>query len=333
MSNIQAQNTQNYQIGCIAFYNLENLFDTLDSPNTNDFDFTPDGELRYNTRVYTEKIANLTSVVAQLGADAPDGATIVGVTEVENRSVLEDFVKHPNIAKRNYQIAHHDSPDRRGIDVAVLYNPKYFEVMNTQAHTVSGALAPGDTLYTRDIYVVSGIYMGEPLHILIGHWPSRRGGEKASEHLRKRAAKVCREAADSIFALDPKAKIVVMGDLNDDPVNVSVAEVLGAKGTEKEVQPQGLFNPFWKWYKKGIGSLGYNDAWNLFDQIIISHEFLNKDQDGFYFYKSEVFNKRFLMAKTGRFKGYPWRTYSNGEYIGGYSDHFPTQIYIRRKVK
>ena len=332
MSNIQAQNTQNYQVGCIAFYNLENLFDTLDSPNTNDFEFTPNGEMRYNTKVYTEKLANLSSVIALLGEDAPDGASIVGVSEIENRAVLEDLVKHPNIAKRNYQIVHHDSPDRRGVDVGLLYNPRYFEVLNIHAHPVSGPLAPGDTLYTRDILLVSGLFMGEPLHVMVGHWPSRRGGEKASEHLRKRAAKVCRVAADSIFALDPEAKIVVMGDLNDDPVNASVAEVLSAKGKEKDVTTKDMFNPFYKFFKKGMGSLGYNDAWNLFDQIIISPAFLDKKQDGFFFDRAEVFNRPFLLAKSGRYKGYPWRTYSNGEYIGGYSDHLPTQIYVKKKV-
>jgi hypothetical protein len=325
--------TQNYQIGCIGFYNFENLFDTLDSPNTNDFEFTPNGEMRYNTKVYTEKLANLSKVVAMLGEESPDGVAVLGVSEIENRAVLEDFVKHPNIAKRNYQIIHFDSPDKRGIDAAIIYNPKYFEVLNARPLSVSGELKPGDTLFTRDIILASGLFMGEPMHVMVGHWPSRRGGEKASDPLRRRAAKVCRDAADSIFTIEPNAKIIIMGDLNDDPVSPSVAEVIGAKGKEQDVQAKGFFSPFYKFYKKGIGTLGYNDAWNLFDQIIISHAFLNKSQSGVYYHKAVVFNKPFLISKTGRFKGYPFRTYSFGEYIGGYSDHLPTFLYFRKIAK
>lgn len=324
---------QNYQIGCIGFYNFENLFDTLDSEGTNDFDFTPAGEMRYNTKVYTEKLTNLSRVVSEMGDEAPDGVAILGVAEIENRAVLEDFVKQPKVAKRNYRIVHFDSPDRRGVDVGLLYNPKYFEVHNARPLRVSGELKPGDTLYTRDVLLVSGLFMGEPLHVMVGHWPSRRGGEQASEPLRKRAAKVCRDAADSIFVQEPTAKIVIMGDLNDDPVNASVTEVIGAKGKEKDVQPKGFFNPFYTFYKKGLGTLGYNDAWNLFDQIMVSHAFLNKQQNGVYFHKAVVFNKPYLVSKTGRFKGYPWRTYSFGEYIGGYSDHFPTFLYFRKAAK
>lgn len=324
---------KNYQIGCIGFYNLENLFDTLDSPNTNDIDFTPQGEMRYNTKVYTEKMENLSKVVSMLGGESPDGVAILGVAEIENRSVLEDFVKHPNIAKRNYQIVHFDSPDRRGIDAALIYNPKYFEVHNAKPLSVSGEIKPGDTLYTRDVILVSGLFMGEPLHVMVGHWPSRRGGEKASDPLRRRAAKVCRDASDSIFVKEPNAKIVIMGDLNDDPVSPSVAEVIGAKGKEKDVQAKGFFNPFWSFYKKGLGTLGYNDAWNLFDQIIISHACLDKVQTGLSYHKAVVFNKSFMTSKSGRYKGYPWRTYSGAEYIGGYSDHFPTFLYLRKEVK
>lgn len=314
----------------IGFYNLENLFDTLDTEGTNDFEFTPKGEMRYNTRVYTEKLQNLSSVIAQLAPDAPDGVAVLGVSEIENRAVLEDLVKHPNLANRKYNIVHFEGPDKRGVDIGLLYQPKYFEVLSARPLPVSGVLENGDSLFTRDILLVSGLFLGEPMHFMVGHWPSRRGGEKASEPLRKRAAGVCRRAADSIFQKEPNAKIAIMGDLNDDPTNESILHIVGAKGDTKKVEAKGFFNPFFKLFQKGIGSHAFNDAWGLFDQILISHAFLDKGQKGMSFHKAEVFNKPFLTSKTGRFKGYPFRTYSFGEYIGGYSDHYPTFIYVRK---
>lgn len=327
-----SQSSDEQYIAAIGFYNFENLFDTLDSPNTNDFDFTPDGEMRYNTNVYNDKLNNLSDVVSQLADKTPDGVALLGVAEIENRIVLEDFVKMPKVAKRNYQIVHFDSPDRRGIDVALLYNPKYFRVTSARLLPVSGIVPAGekDTLWTRDILYVKGMFAGEPMHVMVGHWPSRRGGEKASEPLRCHAASVCRKAADSIMVKEPHAKIVIMGDLNDDPVNKSVSEVIGAKGATKDVKAGGFFNPFYKFYKNGIGTLAYNDSWNLFDQIMVSEGFLPKHQNGFFFEQAVVFNKSFLTQKTDRYKGYPWRTYVGAEYVGGYSDHFPTFIYIRK---
>lgn len=334
---VQAQ--AQHKIACIGFYNFENLFDTLDTENVRDTEFTPTGDKVYNTKVYEEKLSNLSKVVAQMGTKetgdkiyTPDGVALLGVCEIENKSVLEDFVKHPNVKDRNYQIVHYDSPDKRGIDVALLYQPKYFKVLE------SGAINPnlkrdGKTVYTRDVLWVKGEFDGEIIHVMVCHWPSRRGGEKASSPLREGAAKACRDKMDEILAEDPKAKIFLMGDLNDDPVNNSVKKVIGAKRKKDDVKENGFYNPMWEYYKKGLGTLAYRDAWNLFDQMLLSQAWLPKEQEGYRYYQSLIFKKPFLIQKSGRFQGYPLRTYSFGKYVGGYSDHLPVYTYLVKPAK
>ena len=235
---IQAQNTnKDYQIVSIGFYNLENLFDTLDSPNTNDAEFTPTGYNRYTYDKYQTKLANLSKVVSELGADySEDGLAILGVAEIENRSVLEDFVKQKPIRKRNYQIVHEESPDRRGIDVALLYNPKYFTLEKSEIHPLY-FIRDNDTSFTRDILQVTGLLNGERTHVLVNHWPSRSGGEKRTIYRRIRAADKCRAIYDKLRKIDPLTKVIVMGDLNDDPVSPSVKTHLRAEGKLNNVGP------------------------------------------------------------------------------------------------
>lgn len=326
-----AQNS--YQVAAVAFYNLENLFDTINDPTINDEEFLPQGTKRYTGKIFREKLSQLSSVLGQLGTGmTPDGPAIVGVAEVENRYVLEELVKEKAIAGRRYQIEHYDSPDDRGVDVGLLYNPKYFTVTYSEPLTVTLTDDKGKPLYdTRDVLYVSGLLCGERTHVFVNHWPSRRGGEEASAPRRQQAARVCRNMIDSIQAADPDAKIIVMGDLNDDPTNASVTKVLQALGKQDALLEGQLFNPFYSFYKKGIGSLAWNDSWNLFDQIIVSQGFLKPETEKQWFFKkAEVFNQMFLTQKSGNFKGYPWRTYVGDEYVGGYSDHFPTIIYLYR---
>jgi hypothetical protein len=319
------------EVGVIAFYNFENLFDTIDSETTNDADFLPTGSYRYTSLVYADKLGRLSKVVSEIGTDvSPDGPSILGVAEVENRLVLEDFVKQPNLAKRNYQIVHFDSPDERGIDVGLLYNPKYFTVTNSKPLLVDLSKAGGDRDKTRDILLVSGVYMGEPLHIMVGHWPSRRGGEAASAPLREYAATVCKMAADSIHAIEKDAQVIVMGDLNDDPTNSSVAKKLMAKGKLNQVFAKDFFNPWYDMYKEGYGTLAYNDSWNLFDQIIISEGLIQKK--GFYYLRAKIFNPGYMIQKDGRYQGYPKRSFAGSTYNYGYSDHFPTYITLVREL-
>jgi hypothetical protein len=324
-----------YKVAAIGFYNLENLFDTVDDTLKNDEDFLPTGSYHYTPEVYQDKLGKLSGVIASLATDmTPDGVAILGVAEVENRYVLEDLVKQPDLVKRGYKIVHHDSPDVRGIDVGFIYNPKYFTVLGSKPLYVQMPVyESGDSSYTRDVLYVWGLFDGEPLHIFVNHWPSRRGGEAASAPLRDNAAAVCRKVVDSLLAADPTVKILAMGDLNDDPTNSSVYKVMQAKGNPEKLKEGELYNPFYDFYKKGIGTLAWNDSWNLFDQVIMSQGWLKKDQTGFKFLRNEVFNKPYLTQQTGQFKGYPHRTYIGGVYQGGYSDHFPVFIYLVKEVK
>ncbi len=325
-----AQNARSFQVGCIGFYNFENLFDTLDAPNVADEEFTPQGGYRYNTDIYVDKLDKLARVVSELGTEVtPDGVSILGIAELETRKPLEDFVNHPKIKSRNYQIVHYESPDERGIDVALIYQPKYFKVLSSRAVPVP--LVNND--FTRDILFVSGLYDGEPLHIFVNHWPSRSGGEAASQPLRNLAATICKDIVDSLTKADPNAKIVIMGDLNDDPTSPSVRTILDAKGKKEDVRPRGLFNTMYDFYKKGIGTLAYQDAWSLFDQIIISYGLVNPKVGGYQFYQSQVHNRAYMSQQTGQYKGYPLRTFVGTNYMGGYSDHFPTYIYLIKEIR
>lgn len=327
-----AQNKE-YQVAAVGFYNFENLFDTIDSPDTNDEEFLPNGDRHWTGEVYREKLKNLARVVSELGTDlTPDGVAILGVSEIENRTVLEDFVKQPAVASRNYQIVHFDSPDRRGIDVGLIYQPKYFTITGSAALPLMIYGDDGERIYTRDILYVAGLLDGEPLHVLVNHWPSRRGGEAATAPFRNAGALVCKNVKDSLLQIDPNAKVIVMGDLNDDPTSPSVKKVLAAKNKEKDVKAGDFFNPMYDFFKKGIGTLAYRDAWSLFDQIIISEGLVEENQRGFKFYKASVYNPKYLIQKTGQFKGYPFRTFDFDNYIGGYSDHFPVFVYLVKEV-
>lgn len=308
----QAQKKQ-YKSAIIGFYNLENLFDTIDNTLINDEEFLPSGIRNYNTAIYRDKLTKLASVIAQMGtAYTPDGPAILGVAEIENDTVLNDLIKETQLKKRNYQFVHYDSKDARGVDVGLLYNPTYFSVIASDKLFVSLPTGSKDAYYTRDILWVKGKLNGELIHLYVNHWPSRSGGEKRSEPGRIAAAAVCRKHIDSILLKEPNAKIVVMGDLNDDPTNKSVEKVLKAVDKDQLDQQGALFNPWLDLFRNGIGTLAYQDAWGLFDQIIVSKQWLNKDQSGFFLYQPHVFNKEFLVENNGRYKGYPMRTWEIG---------------------
>lgn len=323
-----------YKVAIAAFYNLENLFDTLDDPNKNDDDFTPAGANGYTAKVYRDKLSKLEEVLSQIGTDInPDGFAFVGVAEIENDQVLQDLVAQPKLANRNLKIVHYDGPDERSIDCGLLYNPRYFKVKSSQSLFVR-LENPDHTLhFTRDILWVSGLLGGEPIHVFVNHWPSRRGGEEASAPGRASAAGVAKHVIDSLMKIDPNTKVVLMGDLNDDPTSASVKDVIKAKYNVDDINPGDMYNPWQDYLKKGIGTLAYQDSWNIFDQIMLSSGFLNKEQNGFYFQKAHIFNRNFMITKTGRYKGYPMRTFDGAVYIGGYSDHFPTYCVLLKEVK
>ncbi|MBP6334103.1 MAG: endonuclease/exonuclease/phosphatase family protein [Bacteroidia bacterium] len=323
-----------YKVAIVSFYNLENLFDTINDPNINDEEFLPEGKKNYNGEVYLDKLSHLSDVISQIGIDrSPDGPAILGVSEIENKEVLIDLAATPKLKNRNYKIVHHHSPDKRGIDVALFYNPKYFKPTYDESLFVELFDSDSTPRLTRDVLYVAGMMDGELIHLFVNHWPSRSGGEEVSAPGRAKAASVCKAKIDSITAVNPDAKIIVMGDLNDDPVSPSVAVVLGSKGDKDKVKRGGLYNPWVTPYKDGIGTLAYNDSWNLFDQIIISSGFLDKTKDGYFYAESHIFSKPWMKQTSGQYKGYPKRTYNFDNYIAGYSDHFPTFLVFYSKVK
>ncbi|HUX54821.1 MAG TPA: endonuclease/exonuclease/phosphatase family protein [Williamwhitmania sp.] len=326
----QAQEKQ-YRVGCIAFYNQENFYDTIQDPTINDHDFLPNGPYHWNTERYQTKLDHMSTVISQIGSELfPGGPAIIGISEIENRQVVEDLVNTPKLKASGYQFVHYESPDSRGIDVALLYRPAFFKVTNTRS--VRLVMKDNPDFKTRDQLVVSGIYDGEPLHIIVNHWPSRFGGEKKSLPNRKAAAELTKSLADSILAIDPNAKIIIMGDLNDDPTSPSLIKTLGAKGERQDVGPKDFFNTMYQLFKEGNGSLAYHDTWNLFDQIIISEPLLNAKPGTYKFLKAKIFKADFITQQDGQFKGYPLRTYVGTTYQGGYSDHFPTYIFIAKEI-
>lgn len=320
-----------FEVACVGFYNVENLYDTIDSPNTNDSEYTPTSEKKWNSARYNQKLNHLARVLSEIGTEmTPSGAAVIGLCEIENRAVLEDLVKTTAIKGRNYGIVHYDSPDRRGVDVAFLYQPAFFKVTNSKSYTLK---MPNDTSFkTRDQLLVSGNLLGERFHFIIGHWPSRRGGEERSAPLRFAAAQLALSIMDSIRNEEPNAKIILMGDLNDDPKSKSIKKVLKGQGDVKKLKPENLFNASEDAYNKGIGTLAWRDAWNLFDQMIMTQALV--DAAGTYndlrFFKFKVYNKPYLATPEGSFAGYPFRSYVGNDYKSGYSDHFSVySIFIR----
>lgn len=331
-SGIYAQKIS-YHPALIGFYNLENFYDTVNNPLVDDEEFLPGSERHYNTRVFLDKVNRLASVVSQMGTDInPDGLAILGVAEIENDTVLNILVNHKDLKARGMKIVHYNSPDVRGVDVGLLYNPKYFNPVYSAPLFVKLPGGSKDSYFTRDILYVKGVMDGDTIHVMVNHWPSRSGGEERSIPARAAAASVARRIVDSLMAIDTTSKIVIMGDLNDDPVSPSLTKILGTKGRPADVKVRGLFNPWVDFYKKGIGTLAYQDAWGLFDQVVFSQPWLDKEQKGYFFYRANIFNKEFLVQQTGKYKGYPKRTWDGTTYNYGYSDHFPVFVTMLKKV-
>tara|TARA_B100000780_G_scaffold19574_2_gene12657 strand:+ start:2986 stop:4107 length:1122 start_codon:yes stop_codon:yes gene_type:complete len=322
---------KDYTIRTVAFYNLENLFDTINDVTKND-EASPMMELRANrSKVYWDKIDKLASVISQIGKDKSNTSpAILGVCEVENRAVLEDLVNSDRLKSKRYGIIHYESPDKRGIDVALLYQQRYFKPTHHESFNPN-IYRDNRKVYTRDQLLVSGYLDDELIHIIVNHWPSRSGGEMKSRPLRERAAYQNTKIIDQIKQKEENPKILVLGDFNDDPINSSFKKVLKTKGKKKDVIQGDLYNPFEKLFKKGYNTGGYRDNISMFDQILITSALLNQGEKDFSSYKMfnpAVFNKSFLTNKKGRYKGYPFRSFSFGTYTGGYSDHYPVYMYL-----
>ena len=335
VESVFSQTKKEYKVISIAFYNVENLFDTENNPFTFDDDFTPEGDDAWTDEKYNDKLQKLAGVIAEIGFETTKQApAILGICEVENLKVLEDLINEPELKKFNYGIVHYESPDRRGIDVALLYRKDIFRLENSVSHEllIYNSKEPDKRVYTRDQLVVSGEIDGEKMHFIVNHWPSRSGGEAASSYKREKAAELNKIILDSIFKREPLAKVISMGDFNDDPTNKSIKEVLKTKAEKDDLNVHQLYNPMENMSKEGIGTLAYRDGWNLFDQILVSGALTGKDYSNFQYYKAGIFNKKYLITEDGQYKGYPFRSYGYGVYQGGYSDHFPVYIYLIKEI-
>jgi hypothetical protein len=329
----QAQQKK-YKVHTVAFYNLENLFDTIRNTEINDLEYTPEGKNSWTSKKYKKKLENLSRVISEIGTgdQQKESPTILGVSEVENRGVLEDLIKTPKLVNLGYGIVHFDSPDRRGIDVALLYKKKDYIVNSTSSIPLYIYDGNGKRVYTRDQLLVSGYLDGEEMHFIVNHWPSRSGGEKRSSPYREAAGALNKKIIDSLLTINPKAKVMTMGDLNDGPYNKSVKVALGAERKKENTKPSGMFNPFEEMSKKGLGTLAYRDAWDLFDQIIMTGNFLDtndKDYSTYKYWKAGIYQKPYMVQQTGQYKGYPLRNANNEV---GFSDHFPVYVYIIKEV-
>lgn len=346
---------KNYIIHTVAFYNFENCFDTINDPVTNDDEWTPTGAQRWTSKKYHHKLENLARVLSEIGlAENSDSPTFIGGSEIENRGVLEDLIKEPKLINKDYGIIHFDSPDKRGIDVALLYQKKQFQptsfsniplyvykndTKSKEATKIESEEKTDDVLqvsnqnhriYTRDQLLVTGFLDGEEINIIVNHWPSRSGGEKKTSPFREAAGALNRKIIDSLQRINPNAKVITLGDLNDGPYNRSVKIALGAKAKKADVQPLGIYNPFEEMAKKGMGTIAFRDAWDIFDQIMVSESLLATSKTSFSYWKAGIYNKTFLIQTSGQYKGYPLR-HSPTEI--GFSDHFPVYIYLIKEKK
>ena len=331
------------QTHIIGFYNLENLFDIYDDPARNDEEYLPEGRNKWTQDKYDKKIHNMARVIRAMKEDNKMYHTILGVSEIENRLVLEDLVADPQIAEANFQIVHYDGPDRRGVDVGLLYRPDKFKYLDSESipfdFNSDIDFSDVDTSYfrTRDILMVHGLIEGEHFAFYVTHLPSRIGGKGGN--LRSRGAEIIYDHSRKMEEKYPGIKIAVMGDMNDNPTDESQAVYLHGRENPEEVTPEDFFDPFIRLLKDGYGSLAYQGVWNIYDIVQVNYNMLNAPDGGLKIrpiklgrkkYYGRVFHKDFMTQQTGQYKGTPFRTFSGGSFIGGYSDHYPTYIIIKK---
>lgn len=309
------------------FYNVENLYDTQNDPKTNDDEFTPSAKVPWTEERLQAKIKNLGQVIADIKKPAmPD---IVGLAEIENRQVLEMLTSSALLNRTKYGIVHYDSPDERGIEVALLYNPSTFKVLLSEPLHVT--LADNDL--TRDILYVRGkLVSGEILHVFINHWPSRREGSEISAVKRMAAAQVLRAKLNIIKAVEKSANILILGDFNDEPSDKSITDGLKALNPDKSFNSNSLYSLLYPQFRKGEGSLFYKD-WDLFDQVIVSGNMLSQKKGLHTTVKDAgIFNAEYLLFKNNKSgESRPNRTMSTDKYYGGYSDHLPVYVSLYTK--
>lgn len=328
---LPASAQKKYSVYGVGFYNQENLFDTCHDEGKRDYDFLPTGSYKWNAMKYNHKLNNMSRALADMGTDVlPNiGCAIIGLAEVENSKALDDLIAQPALSARNYQYVHIEGPDRRGIDCALLYNPSLFSVKNTRLVPYVQKLKKDSAFYTRGFLTVSGTLADENVAVIVCHLPSRF----SESFYRELGAEQVKAIKDSLLNDDPNCKVFVMGDMNDDPIDKSMAGILKGKANIKDVNEGDMYNP---WYnilvKEGVGTLLYQGSWNLFDQILVTPNLLNKDDkkdfSSLKFWKNQIFKRDYLFQTEGKYKGSPKRTTAGGVWLDGYSDHLPVVIYL-----
>ncbi len=322
------------RIHTVSFYNVENLFDTINDINKKD-ERSPIMEIENNrTKIYYQKLQNLSKVISDIGYKHTKlPPTIVGLSEVENKMVIEDLIKTGKLKKSNYNISHFESPDTRGIDVAIIYLKKYFKIINENVHDLElYDTNSKNKFFTRYQHVIEGLLEGERIFLIINHWPSRIGGKVNSSTYRKKAAELNVEIIDSINFIHKNPKIINMGDFNDDPIDFSIKEILNGKKNKNNLFNKDFFNAYEKLYLEGQGTLVYKDKWNLFDQILVSRSLIDESYKSFSFLNAFIYNEEYLINQSGRYKGYPFRSFASGSFLNGYSDHLPVYILLLKKL-
>ena len=297
----------------IAFYNTENLFDYKDDKHTLDSDYTPSGRKKWGQYRYQHKVNKIAKVISKIGTKScVFPPVLVGLAEIETKQVALDIIHSETLRYLNYDCIHYESPDERGIDVALLYHKDFFELKHSEAIPVQVFETNGVKDDTRDVLYVTGYLYGELTHIFVNHWPSRRKGIDKTHLKRIALAKILAKKTNEILKDNQKAKIIIMGDFNDDPTSESI---------DKFLVSENIINPTKALLTPKQGTLSHNGVWHLFDQILHSKSYLSNV--GHQILKTEIYNEDFLTDWTGRSKGEPLRTYIGKFYRGGFSDHFP----------
>jgi predicted extracellular nuclease len=313
----------------IMFYNTENFFDTRHDTLKNDFEYLPESPRHWTIKKYKQKLDNIYKVIVAVGEWEPP--EIVGLCEIENRHVLNDLVYNTPLSKYNYGIVHRESPDERGIDVALIYRKNKFKVIGK--HFIGIAFPSNAYKKTRDILYAKGVLdKSDTVHLLVNHFPSRSGGEFKSGPYRIYVASILRKTVDSIFTTNKTAKIIIMGDFNDEPGDKSIIEILNAKIPGILFTENNIYNLAYPLKKKGPGTLKYRETWSLFDQIMVSGTLLaNRESLHTMVSDFHIFDAAFLLQEDNKYFGLkPIRTYERFTYKGGFSDHLPVYLDLRK---
>jgi len=322
MSDLTEDSFARGDLHTVAFYNLENLYDFYDDSKTNDNDFLPISIKRWTPKRYDNKLRKLSFTIASIGEkETGKHPTLVGLAEVENAKVLNDLINYKHLETCNYGFVHYDSLDERGIDVALLYDKNAFVVTHSEVFRIVLFHESGTPDYTRDILLVSGLLDGEAVNIIVNHWSSRREGEKETEPKRILSSNKVAEIITNLRLENPDAKIIVMGDFNDEPSSNSIKNL---------VTGSNLYNAMDTLRSFSRGSTNHNRQWNLFDQIMISTNFFESKPNALGYETANIFDEDFLKNFSGKFKGTPYRTYIGKTYQGGYSDHFPVYTIFKK---